>query len=200
MQRVILVCLLLLAVWPLAVYATPPEYKDGKRLELLQPDKSGGLPLMQALDKRQSNREMQNQAISQQDLSNLLWAVWGVNREDGRHTAPTAHNRQQVAVLVALDSGLWFYNSSGHELVQVMNEDIRGRLGGVPMALIYAAPGDEVTSALHVGSLYQNAGLYCASAGLANVPRITGASALSDELPLPQGYQVYIVQPVGLPR
>jgi hypothetical protein len=53
---------------------------------------------------------------------------------------------------------------------------------------------------MHVGSLYQNAGLYCASAGLASVVKATGASALDGELKLPQGYKVLIVQPVGFPR
>ena len=30
-----------------------------------------------------------------QNTSYLLWAVWGINREDGRHTAPTAKNKQK---------------------------------------------------------------------------------------------------------
>lgn len=202
MQRIIMLscCFALLALCPLAVPAAPPEYDEGQRLELPAPDKSGGMPLMQALNQRRTNREMHNQPLEQQDLSNLLWAVWGVNRPDGKHTAPTARNQQEVAVLVAMEDGVWFYDSAKHQLLRIMADDIRARLGGVPLALIYAAPGGEKTSAMHVGSLYQNAGLYCASRGLANVVRITGASALNGLIPLPQGYEVFIVQPVGLPR
>jgi len=34
-------------------------------------------------------------------LSNLLWAAWGINRPDGRRTAPSARNWQEIDVYVA---------------------------------------------------------------------------------------------------
>ena len=53
-------------------------------------------------------------------------------------------------------------------------------------------------SGMHVGSLYQNAGLYCASAGLGNYVHASGVSALDGKLPLPDGWRVLIAQTVGL--
>ena len=44
---------------------------------------------MEALSKRATNRTMDGEkSLSQQQLSDLLWAAWGINREDGRRTAP----------------------------------------------------------------------------------------------------------------
>jgi len=57
------------------------------------PDRSGGKPLMEALNQRRSTRTFQEKELSLQQLSNLLWAANGFNRDDKR-TAPTANNRQ----------------------------------------------------------------------------------------------------------
>ena len=129
----------------------------------------------------------------------LLWATWGVNRPDGRRTAPMAKNEQNVAVYVVLADGVWRYEGKSHELVKELGIDARSRFGSAPVTLVYAAE-EGPFAGMHVGSLYQNAGLYCASAGLANVVKATGASALDGELKLPAGYKVLIVQPVGFPR
>jgi hypothetical protein len=50
---------------------------------------------------------------------------------------------------------------------------------------------------MHLGSLYQNAGLYCASAGLANVVKANGKDALKGKLPLPKNYEVFIIHSIG---
>lgn len=179
--------------------ASGPE-TGRERITLPAPDKTGGKPLMQALALRASNRAFSPQAISNQDLSNLLWAAWGVNRQDGRRTVPTARNTQDAALFVARENGVWRYEGQTHQLVKVLDEDKRaGNFGGAPVVLVYAAKlGPH--AGMHVGSMYQNAGLYCASAGLANVVRATGVSAFQGHLPLPPGYAVLIVQLVGLPR
>jgi len=177
--------------------ATGPD-----RLSLPQPDITGGKPLMQALAERKSTRTFSDKPVPEQELSNLLWAVWGVNRPaQGLHTAPTARNTRALAVYVALESGVWLYEPKDHALSRVLNRDVRSRFGGnAPLVLLYAAPKDDKFAGMHVGSLYQNAGLYCASAGLVSVVKGTGVNALDGELALPQGYIVYIVQPVGWPR
>ena len=50
----------------------------------------------------------------------------------------------------------------------------------------------------HVGSLYQNAGLFCASAGLGGYVHASGLHALDGKLSLPEGWRVFIVQTVGV--
>ena len=168
------------------------------RMELPAPNKTGGMPLMQALNARRSTKtNYSGAALSAQQLSDLLWATWGANREDGRRTAPTAMNRQDVRVYVALENGVWQYDA-GHALIKVLDGDWRGQMGGGSLTLLYAIPQANEWGGAHVGSLYQNAGLYCASAGLGNFVHVSGLHALDGKLPLPEGWKVYIIQTVGL--
>lgn len=174
-----------------------PVFAAEKGIMLPAPQTEGGMPLMDALKARQTNRAFSDAAISEQDLSNILWAAWGVNRNDGRRTVPTARNDQDMSLYVAMANGVWLYNAGGHSLEQVLAEDARGKLGGAPLTLLYAGPSKEPFSPMHAGSMYQNVGLYCASAGLANVVKGTGADALDKVLPLPRGYKVFIIQSIG---
>ncbi|SDF82902.1 nitroreductase family protein [Desulfovibrio legallii] len=192
---------LLLSLAALALLPSAPvRAADGAapRLELPAPDKSGGLPLMQALAQRRSTkRGFSGAPLPPQQLSDLLWATWGVNRADGRRTAPSAMNRQEVEVFVALPDGVWRYDPA-HILVRVLEGDKRGAMGGGSLTLLYAAPAASQWSGMHVGSLYQNAGLYCASVGLGSYVHASGLHALDGQLPLPEGWRVLIVQTVGV--
>lgn len=181
--------------------ALAPAENSPKSTALPAPEKTGGKPLLQALAERCSTRSFTEAAVSRQDLSNLLWAAWGINREDGRHTAPTAKNKQEVAVYVALPDGVWLYNPAKNTLEQHLVKDIRAELSvAAPLVLLYAAPADDPAAGFHIGSLYQNAALYCASAGLGNVVKVTGAAEADAALALKNGYKVMIVQPVGHPK
>lgn len=66
----------------------------------------GGLPLMQALARRQSQRGFSLQALKAQTPSDLLWAACGINRKPlGGRTEPSAMNAQEVDLSVALPGG-----------------------------------------------------------------------------------------------
>ena len=193
---------MLLSLAALALVPASPAViqaaETATRMELPAPNKTGGMPLMQALSARHSTKtNYSGAALSPQQLSDLLWATWGVNREDGRRTAPTAMNRQDVRVYVALENGVWQYDA-GHALIKVLDGDWRGQMGGGSLTLIYAIPQSNEWGGAHVGSLYQNAGLYCASAGLGNFVHVSGLHALDGKLPLPEGWKIYIIQTVGL--
>lgn len=193
---------MLLSLAALALVPASPAVtqaaESATRMELPAPNKSGGMPLMQALNARRSIKtNYSGAALSAQQLSDLLWATWGVNREDGRRTAPTAMNRQDVRVYVALENGVWQYDA-GHALIKVLDGDWRSQMGGGSLTLLYAIPQANEWGGAHVGSLYQNAALYCASAGLSNFVHVSGLHALDGKLPLPEGWKVYIIQTVGL--
>ncbi len=49
-------------------------------INLPEPQKEGGMSLMEALSRRSSTRNYSRQEISSQILSNLLWAAYGFNR------------------------------------------------------------------------------------------------------------------------
>jgi hypothetical protein len=176
------------------------DARAAQTMQLPVPDKEGGMPLMQALAERKSTKSFGDKAVSAQDLSNLLWAAWGVNRPDGRRTAPTARNSQAVEVYVVLDSGVWRYDGPRHMLVQALPGDLRARVGGAPVTLLFAAPADDNWGGDHVGSIYQNAGLYCASAKMACVVRVAGRDGLKDSLTLPKDYRIRIALAAGWPK
>jgi len=169
-------------------------------MQLPVPDKAGGIPLMQALAERKSTKSFSDKAVSAQDLSNLLWAAWGVNRPDGRRTAPTARNTQAVEVYVVLESGVWRYDGPKHLLEQALPGDMRAKVGGAPVTLLFAAPAEDKWAGEHIGSIYQNAGLYCASAKMACVVRVSGADGLKDSLKLPKDHRISIAMAAGWPK
>jgi hypothetical protein len=75
-----------------------------KTIALPVPQKEGGMPLMEAISKRRSDREFASTELPLPTLSNLLWAAYGVNRPEGGRTAPSALNAQEVDLYVALPS------------------------------------------------------------------------------------------------
>ena len=192
------ICVFVIACAGFSANITVGATGGNTAITLPQPDKSGGMPLMQAMNERRSNRSISSEALGEAELSNLLWSAWGINRPDGRRTIPTARNQQQINLYVALESGVWLYDAKNNTLQRVLETDARAKFGGAPVHLVYTAP-DDAFSLMHVGSMYQNVGLYCASAGLANVVKANGTDVLANSLPLPAGYKIHIIHSVGKP-
>ena len=81
---------------------TTMQAQDLKVIKLNAPDKSRGSSVMKALSDRHSDREYDSTDLSKQDLSDLLWAANGINRTDGKRTAPSALNKQDVDIYVIM--------------------------------------------------------------------------------------------------
>lgn len=111
-----------------------------QNIQLPAPQRTGGMPLMEALDNRMTHRNFTDQALSQQQLSNLLWAASGVNRDDGsnRMTAPTAGNSQQMVIFVALPNAVYRFLPRTHELQLHVEGDHRAAFGR--QAFVATAP------------------------------------------------------------
>ncbi len=103
-----------------------PARGDAKSvIKLPAPDKTGGLPLMQALAKRRSSREFLRKPLPLPVLSNLLWAAFGMNRRGGGRTAPSALDAQEIDVYVALPDGAYLYDARANTLRLVAASDLR---------------------------------------------------------------------------
>ncbi|HRZ20791.1 MAG TPA: nitroreductase family protein, partial [Bacteroidales bacterium] len=86
--------------------------QDLDTIRLYPPDLQSGKLLMQALQERKSSRAYADKDLSLKDLSNLLWAANGINRpEEGKRTAPTSRNKQELDVYVVLRSGIYLYDA-----------------------------------------------------------------------------------------
>lgn len=184
-------------------------------LALPAPQKAGGMPLMEALSRRSTSRSFATKELSRQQLSNLLWAAFGMNRPDGKRTAPSARNRQETDVYVLLKSGAYRYDAAAHRLEPVTGEDIR-HLGGIqpfvaaaPLTLVFVAdfaraggsgPAEREYAAMDVGFISQNVYLVCASEGLATGARAyVDKPALGARLGLRPSQAIMLAQSVGYP-
>lgn len=172
---------------------------------LPEPEKTGGMPLMEALNSRHSQRAFSSEDLDNQTLSNILWAAYGVNSEKGTRTISTAMNEKDLSVYVAKKDGVWLYNADKNTLEQVTNENILSAfakqqyMDNVPIVLFYTGSKEDY-AAMHAGSAYQNVGLYAASFGLANVVRgYMDKDAVAKAINLPEGQRVIISQAIGKP-
>jgi len=171
---------------------------------------------MQVLKARSSARAFSPEKLSPQVMSNLLWAAFGVNRQDsGKRTAPSAMNWQEMDVYVATADGLFVYDAKANQLNLVLNEDVRAQTGmqayakDAPLNLIYVADlaktrGNTADRDLYVaadaGFIAQNVYLFCASEGLAVVVRgMVDRPALAKLMRLRPEQRIILAQTVGYP-
>jgi len=184
-------------------------------LALPPPRRSGGLPLMEVLRQRQSQREFAPRALRKQQLSELLWAAAGINRPAlGGRTAPSAMNAQEVLVYVAMPQGLFRYEPAAHELRLAAATDVRRVTGyqdfvdSAPLDLIMVADYSRMKlvpvaqrmayAYACAGAMAQNVYLYCASEDLATVIRAwLDREALTKAMGLGTEQQVLLSQTVG---
>lgn len=172
---------------------------DGHFVKLSRPPMDSGNPLMTCLAKRRSNRSLAREDVDIVTLGGLLWAAWGINDESGKHVIPTAMDKRQVGVYAVRGDGVWEYLPQEHAIKRVLDGDRRNSFDGSGLVLLYAAPKEDIFAAMHVGSMYQNVGLYCASTGLANCVKYQKHDVLDAHLPLPQGWMTYITHSVAKP-
>ena len=207
---------LLLSAFAAAQAPAATERTEVKRIALPKPQTDGGKPLMQALRDRKSSRAFSAQKLSEQTLSNLLWAACGVNRPDGKRTAPSAMNKQETDVYALLADGAYLYEPKEHALRQISSADLRALTGmqpfvkDAPLNLVYVADGAKMTGpeaerALWYGAgtgfIAQNVYLFCASEGLATVVRgLVERPPLAQALGLRPEQKITLAQTVGYPK
>ena len=180
------------------------------------PQTDGGKPLMQALKLRASARAFAPDPLPEQMLSNLLWAAWGINRpQEGRRTAPSARNWQEIDVLVLNATGAYAYDAASHALKPLVAGDLRALAGtqdfvkDAPVNLVYVADtsrmqgGSDAQPMAYADAAFiaQNVYLFCASEGLATVVRASvDRPAFAKALKLRDSQIVILAQTVGFPK
>lgn len=104
------------------------EYPEAQKIELPSFDPNQPMSLDRALRQRKSIRDFQQQPISKDQLSYLLWASTGIQRiEDGYkfRTAPSAGALYPIETYVVvndvrkLEAGVYHYSIKAHQLEQL---------------------------------------------------------------------------------
>jgi len=191
---------------------------DAPKITLPKPVTDGGKPLMQVLKERHTSREFKSDALPLSELSNLLWAGFGINREDGHRTAPSAMNMQEIDIYVFTVDGVFLYDAKANELKPVLSGDHRATAGKqdfvatAPLSLVYVADQAKMSktsndadktfySAADCGFIAENVYLFCASEGLNCVVRgFVDHDAVAKLLSLRPDQKVLLGQTVGYPK
>lgn len=186
-------------------------------IQLSSPDLNRGTCVMKAFGQRHSERAFDEKNLALNDLSDLLWAANGVNRPDGRRTAPSALNKQDIDIYAFTREGAYRYDAATRQLVSVAEGDHRqlvvGAQADFPLAPVFLVMvsdlsrfGDTVGErAIAAGNMdgaivSQNISLFCAGCGMVTVPRMTmDTEGLRNLLGLSDHHLFVINNPVGYP-
>jgi SagB-type dehydrogenase family enzyme len=197
----------------------PVPQTDGV-IKLNPPELNKGISIMQALKKRRTNRDISDKKLTLQQLSDLLWAADGINRPDGKRTAPAAIAIYSVDIYVVLPEGVYLYDVAKHELKPVAKGDFRKSAGMqdfvyiAPVNLVYVlnlkgwskAPPNisnekrDLWTHVEVGLIAQNVYLYCASEGLAATVRGMIDQKKFSEVIKVKPEQIVLAQTIGYPK
>ena len=171
----------------------------------------GSMTLVDALTFRRSEREFATTPLTDGELSKILWAACGLNRPaEGRITAPSAINAQDITVYVCRADGAWRYDAQEHQLVKVSSKDLRKAVAGrqdfaavAPVSLVLVSDISKVHDhaefgAMDAGYVSENICLICTAMNLATVPRATmEKDILAHELQLGEKQVLMLNHPIG---
>ncbi len=192
--------------------------KTAEKVELPQPSRAGGMSLNEAMARRRSVRSFTATVLTQQEISQLLWAAQGITDDKGHRTAPSAHAGYFLHVYLATPEGFFEYVPAGHHLQKLAGKDLRAALStqktvsGAPA--VFVITGDFARGAqgagaetaarfinLEAGHAAQNVLLQATALGLGAVP-VGGIDPKQIQSAAPvaaQSTPIYLI-PVGHPQ
>ena len=209
MKRIILLVLICGIVFTI-------NAQELQTIKLNTPSLKRGTTIMEAFSSRKSSREYSNKKLSNQDLSDLVWAAIGINRqESGLRTAPSWRNFQDIDLYVCFPEGVYFYNIKEHVLEPLIKGDFypliatnnQKFVNDAPLVLLLVADFSRIVndntpptviSALDAGIVSQNISIFCAGMNMKTVPRgFMDKEALKKALKLKESQHIILNHPVG---
>ncbi len=160
-----------------------PRKPVRKIVQLTDPKLTGPLSFEQALAKRRSVRQFTSQPLKFIQIGQLAWAGQGITEpQKGLRTAPSAGAIYPIELYFATPEGLFVYRPAQHSLEEILNQDVRGRLGAVanaPCDIIVAGSERKLAAKfrkearkymlLEAGHIAQNIQLQAVCLGLGSV-------------------------------
>ena len=210
----------ILTIACVAILLTATSCKAQDNILLPKPSMDNKVTLMQALENRHSTREYADKQIPDDVLSTVLWAACGINRPgEGKITAPSAINAQDIQVYVVRQDGAYLYQPKDNSLEKVSNKDLRAAVAGrqsfaasAPVSLVLVSnhnkfpqqmPKDAKTrmAVVDAGYISENICRACSALGLNTVPRMTmDTETLKKELGLDDNYDLVLNSQIGYPK
>jgi len=124
---------------------------------LPSPKTDGAISVEKTLANRRSQRRFQNRAISAEQLSQILWAAYGITSpRGGLRTAPSAGALYPLEIYAivgnveGIEPGVYRYISEEHKIVRTVNGDVRNELSRAALGqrMISDAPASVFYSAI----------------------------------------------------
>jgi SagB-type dehydrogenase family enzyme len=210
--------ILTIACVAMVMVATSCKAQDN--IQLPKPSMDNKVTLMKALQNRHSTREYADKQISDDVLSTVLWSACGINRpSEGKITAPSAINAQDIQVYVIRKDGAYLYQPKDNSLQKVSSKDLRTAVAGrqsfaasAPISLVLVSnhnkfpqqmPNEAKTrmGVVDAGYVSENICLACSALGLNTVPRMTmETETLKKELGLDDNYDLVLNSQIGNPK
>jgi SagB-type dehydrogenase family enzyme len=202
--------------------AEETDMRSRDETRLPAPRRDSEVSLEEALAKRRSVREFAGEPLSEQDLSQLLWAAQGITADWGGRTAPSAGALYPLELYVVTAEGVFHHDPETRRQQRVADEDRRPALhrAALEQNEILEAPAVVVIAAVYArtskkygrerspryvhmeaGHAAQNLLLQATALGLVAVPM--GAfedAAVRHALELPADHEPLYLIPVGWPR
>jgi len=193
-----------------------------KNIKLPTPERELDFPLMKALEQRRSIRKWKHTSLTNQEISNLLWAACGITKQKygkvkNKRTAPSACNSQEIRVYAIMRKGVFLYSEETHELINILSKDIRENIGtqkmmkSAPFGLVFVADLSRMKSPflrteeakrfsawVDTGFISQNVYLYAAASNLGTVVlSLVNRDKLHKLMRLKEHEKIVLTQVVG---
>ena len=160
-------------------------------ITLPKPKVKGSISLEETIARRRSVREFADRDITQEEISQLLWAAQGItDKTRSLRSVPSAGALYPLEIYLLTKDGLFHYSVDEHALEILGRRDLRPELAraGFNQAMIQEAAADIVMCAvferitskyaergasyvyMEAGHTAQNIHLMAVSLGLASVP------------------------------
>ncbi|MCL2328744.1 MAG: nitroreductase family protein [Bacteroidetes bacterium] len=182
-------------------------------IKLPPPQTSGGMPVYEAMQKRETSRDFVNKDLTPQQISNILWAAYGFNRE-GKRTVPSSQNSQEYTIYVFTSKNVYEWDATTNTLEHFRNGDQRAMTGtqdfvkNASINLLFVAnynkikgkeEDKDVTAAVNCGFIMQNVHLAAAAEGLGSVVRgSVDREKFGHYMQLPEFKKIMYAQSVGV--
>lgn len=190
-------------------------------IKLSEPNKSGSIPLEQAITVRRSRRHFLPKPLTLEQIGQLVWAAQGQDESSKYRTTPSAGATYPLELFIINDKGKFHYLTEKHSLEKLTDQDLRTLLTSAawgqdfiraaPLTLVFAAQFTRTTGRygkrgiryvyMEAGHAAQNVHLQAEALGLGSVA--VGAfddAAVSTVLSLPDNLQPIYMVTIGYCR
>jgi len=161
--------------------------------------------LEESIFRRMSVREFTDEPVTDEELSTILWAAYGL-RDDGKRTVSAIDGIHAAVIYVLKEDAAYTYDALNHSLALYKEGDYRDIVGwqySAPIQLGLCWDTDKTNlyyASVELGEIGQNIQLMANALDLGTVVTAQGPNSAIEPLGLPDNEEGMIVMPLGHPK